>query len=63
MRTFNVQVTQERAEGKIAGLVVTLDDITDLMAAERRSAWPMWPAASLMRSRNPLTPIQLSAER
>ena len=39
MRTFNVQVTQQRAEGKIEGLVVTLDDITDLMAAERRSAW------------------------
>ena len=33
MRTFNVQVTQERAGGKIEGLVVTLDDITDLMAA------------------------------
>ena len=63
MRTFNVQVTQERAEGKIEGLVVTLDDITDLMAAERRSAWADVARRIAHEIKNPLTPIQLSAER
>ena len=63
MRTFNVQVTQERAEGRIEGLVVTLDDITDLMAAQRRSAWADVARRIAHEIKNPLTPIQLSAER
>jgi len=63
MRTFNVQVTQERAVGKIVGLVVTLDDITELMAAERRSAWADVARRIAHEIKNPLTPIQLSAER
>jgi two-component system nitrogen regulation sensor histidine kinase NtrY len=62
-RTFNVQVTQERAEGKLEGLVVTLDDITDLVAAQRRSAWADVARRIAHEIKNPLTPIQLSAER
>jgi len=62
-RTLNVQVTQERSEGKVEGLVVTLDDITDLMAAERRSAWADVARRIAHEIKNPLTPIQLSAER
>ncbi len=62
-RTLNVQVTQERSDGKIEGLVVTLDDITDLMVAERRSAWADVARRIAHEIKNPLTPIQLSAER
>jgi len=62
-RTFNVQVTQERIGGRIEGLVVTLDDITDLMAAQRRSAWADVARRIAHEIKNPLTPIQLSAER
>jgi two-component system nitrogen regulation sensor histidine kinase NtrY len=62
-RTFNVQVTQERAGGRIEGLIVTLDDITDLMAAQRRSAWADVARRIAHEIKNPLTPIQLSAER
>ena len=62
-RTLNVQVTQERSNGRIEGLVVTLDDITDLMAAERRSAWADVARRIAHEIKNPLTPIQLSAER
>ncbi len=63
-RTFNVQVTQEGvgAQGD-DGLVVTLDDITDLTAAERRSAWADVARRIAHEIKNPLTPIQLSAER
>jgi two-component system nitrogen regulation sensor histidine kinase NtrY len=62
-RTFNVQVTQERAGARVDGLVVTLDDITDLTAAERRSAWADVARRIAHEIKNPLTPIQLSAER
>ncbi|MGH6922416.1 MAG: HAMP domain-containing protein, partial [Propylenella sp.] len=62
-RTLNVQVTQERSGGKVEGLVVTLDDITDLTAAERRSAWADVARRIAHEIKNPLTPIQLSAQR
>ena len=62
-RTLNVQVTQEGSAGETEGLVVTLDDITDLMAAQRRSAWADVARRIAHEIKNPLTPIQLSAER
>ena len=62
-RTLNVQVTQERSGARVEGLVVTLDDITDLTAAERRSAWADVARRIAHEIKNPLTPIQLSAER
>ena len=42
---------------------MTLDDITDLTAAERRSAWADVARRIAHEIKNPLTPIQLSAER
>jgi two-component system nitrogen regulation sensor histidine kinase NtrY len=62
-RIFNVQVTQEREGGRLEGLIVTLDDITDLVAAQRRSAWADVARRIAHEIKNPLTPIQLSAER
>ena len=62
-RTFNIQVTQERDEGRIDGFVVTMDDITDLVGAQRRSAWADVARRIAHEIKNPLTPIQLSAER
>jgi two-component system nitrogen regulation sensor histidine kinase NtrY len=62
-RTFIVQVTQERSRGRVDGYVVTIDDITDLMAAQRRSAWADVARRIAHEIKNPLTPIQLSAER
>jgi two-component system, NtrC family, nitrogen regulation sensor histidine kinase NtrY len=62
-RTINVQVTLERSGDHLDGLVVTLDDITDLVAAQRRSAWADVARRIAHEIKNPLTPIQLSAER
>ena len=64
-RTYNVQVTIERGRAQISGrsFVVTVDDITDLVNAQRSSAWADVARRIAHEIKNPLTPIQLSAER
>ncbi|MCK2052713.1 PAS domain-containing sensor histidine kinase [Methylobacterium sp. 37f] len=62
-RTVTVRVTSEQAQGGARGFVVTLDDITDLVAAQRTSAWADVARRIAHEIKNPLTPIQLSAER
>ncbi len=62
-RTFNVQVTMEDAEAMDHSYVVTVDDITDLVEAQRSSAWADVARRIAHEIKNPLTPIQLSAER
>ena len=62
-RTVTVRVTSEQAQGAARGFVVTLDDITDLVSAQRTSAWADVARRIAHEIKNPLTPIQLSAER
>ncbi len=63
-RNLSVRVTGEQAAGsEHAGYVVTLDDITELVAAQRTSAWADVARRIAHEIKNPLTPIQLSAER
>ncbi|GJD80214.1 PAS domain-containing sensor histidine kinase [Methylobacterium gregans] len=62
-RTVTVRVTSEQAHGTARGYVVTLDDITDLVSAQRTSAWADVARRIAHEIKNPLTPIQLSAER
>ena len=62
-RTFNVQITREDAESMEHSYVVTVDDITDLVEAQRSSAWADVARRIAHEIKNPLTPIQLSAER
>src|SRR5262249_28877374 len=62
-RNLSIRVTSERAGDSEQGYVITLDDITDLVTAQRPSAWAH-PARRIAHEiKNPLTPIQLSAER
>jgi two-component system, NtrC family, nitrogen regulation sensor histidine kinase NtrY len=60
-RMLSVQVTSER--GSTEGFVVTFDDITDLVSAQRTAAWADVARRIAHEIKNPLTPIQLSAER
>ncbi|HVW73354.1 MAG TPA: PAS domain-containing sensor histidine kinase [Rhizomicrobium sp.] len=60
-RTLSVQVTSERSSSD--GFVVTFDDITDLVSAQRTAAWADVARRIAHEIKNPLTPIQLSAER
>ena len=64
-RTYNVQITLEREDEATLGrsYVVTVDDITDLVQAQRSTAWADVARRIAHEIKNPLTPIQLSAER
>ncbi|WP_336071420.1 PAS domain-containing sensor histidine kinase [Nitratireductor rhodophyticola] len=64
-RTFNIQITTEEGvnEDDEHSYVVTVDDITDLMQAQRSMAWADVARRIAHEIKNPLTPIQLSAER
>ncbi|KQQ46691.1 PAS domain-containing sensor histidine kinase [Rhizobium sp. Leaf311] len=62
-RTLNVQVTREDARDGHESYVITLDDITDLVIAQRSTAWSEVARRIAHEIKNPLTPIQLSAER
>ncbi|MFK7902627.1 MAG: ATP-binding protein [Nitratireductor sp.] len=62
-RSLNVQVTQETDSASDDSFVITIDDITDLVAAQRSTAWSDVARRIAHEIKNPLTPIQLSAER
>jgi two-component system nitrogen regulation sensor histidine kinase NtrY len=62
-RTINVRVTTEQSRESEHGYVITLDDITELVVAQRSSAWADIARRIAHEIKNPLTPIQLSAER
>jgi two-component system, NtrC family, nitrogen regulation sensor histidine kinase NtrY len=62
-RNLSVRVTSEQSSDSDRGYVVTLDDITELVAAQRTSAWADVARRIAHEIKNPLTPIQLSAER
>jgi two-component system nitrogen regulation sensor histidine kinase NtrY len=62
-RNLSVRVTTEQSAAAQHGFVITLDDITDLVTAQRTSAWADVARRIAHEIKNPLTPIQLSAER
>ena len=63
VRTLSVQVTREEVRESGESYVITLDDITDLVIAQRSTAWGDVARRIAHEIKNPLTPIQLSAER
>lgn len=62
-RTLMVQITVERFMDQIEGYIITFDDITDLLVAQRSAAWSDVARRVAHEIKNPLTPIQLAAER
>lgn len=62
-RTLLVRIAAEHDEHEISGFVVTFDDITALLSAQRKAAWADIARRIAHEIKNPLTPIQLSAER
>lgn len=62
-RTLLVRLAPDLVDGTIAGYVATFDDITELLSAQRKAAWSDVARRIAHEIKNPLTPIQLSAER
>ena len=62
-RVFLARITIERLDDRYNGAVITLDDITELQNAQRKAAWSNVARRIAHEIKNPLTPIQLSAER
>ncbi len=62
-RTLLVRISSESTGAEIRGYVVTFDDVTDLVSAQRKAAWADVARRIAHEIKNPLTPIQLSAER
>ncbi|MDA7426961.1 PAS domain-containing sensor histidine kinase [Primorskyibacter aestuariivivens] len=55
--------TRRREDDSLEGYVVAFDDVSDLVAAQRMAAWGDVARRIAHEIKNPLTPIQLSAER
>jgi two-component system, NtrC family, nitrogen regulation sensor histidine kinase NtrY len=62
-RNLSVRVSAEQTNQSRDSYIITLDDITDLVSAQRTSAWGDVARRIAHEIKNPLTPIQLSAER
>ena len=62
-RTLLVRIAAELDGRTIIGFVVTFDDITELLSAQRTAAWADVARRIAHEIKNPLTPIQLAAER
>ncbi len=62
-RNLSVRVSAEQTGQAKESYIITLDDITDLVSAQRTSAWADVARRIAHEIKNPLTPIQLSAER
>jgi two-component system nitrogen regulation sensor histidine kinase NtrY len=63
MRTFLIRLAIENLGDQEHGVVITFDDMTELQAAQRKAAWSDVARRIAHEIKNPLTPIQLSAER
>ena len=62
-RTLLLRIGTDLRDGQPTGYVVTFDDITELQSAQRKAAWSDVARRIAHEIKNPLTPIQLSAER
>jgi two-component system, NtrC family, nitrogen regulation sensor histidine kinase NtrY len=63
VHTLLIRIEAQVAEGVLQGYVLTFDDISALMQAQRQAAWADVARRVAHEIKNPLTPIQLSAER
>jgi two-component system nitrogen regulation sensor histidine kinase NtrY len=62
-RALLVRIGAEMKAGSADGFIVTFDDVTELLSAQRKAAWADVARRIAHEIKNPLTPIQLSAER
>ncbi|MGB2488044.1 MAG: ATP-binding protein [Candidatus Puniceispirillales bacterium] len=61
--TLLTRITREMIGGRVVGYVVTFEDVSALMDAQRKAAWSDVARRIAHEIRNPLTPMQLASER
>ncbi|MDA9929679.1 PAS domain-containing sensor histidine kinase [Alphaproteobacteria bacterium] len=61
--TLRARIATETVDGRVIGYVVTFDDVTDLLTAQRKAAWSDIARRIAHEIKNPLTPIQLASDR
>jgi two-component system nitrogen regulation sensor histidine kinase NtrY len=61
--TLRARIASEIVDGRVIGYVVTFDDVTDLLNAQRKAAWSDIARRIAHEIKNPLTPIQLASDR
>lgn len=62
-RVLQLVVVADHSGRRKSGLIITIDDVTPLLSAQRKAAWSDVARKIAHEIKNPLTPIQLSAER
>ena len=60
---LRARIVSEVIEGRVIGYVVTFDDVTGLLSAQRKAAWSDIARRIAHEIKNPLTPIQLATDR
>jgi len=60
---LRARIGTEMIDGRVVGYVVTFDDITNLLSAQRKAAWSDIARRIAHEIKNPLTPIQLASDR
>lgn len=60
---LRARIVSEVIEGRVIGYVVTFDDVTSLLSAQRKAAWSDIARRIAHEIKNPLTPIQLASDR
>lgn len=63
VRTFMARIVVEQMDQEQKGAIITFDDLTNVLASQRKAAWADIARRIAHEIKNPLTPIQLSAER
>jgi len=61
--TVNLSVTLAALDAQTSGSILVLEDVSDVLYAQRQAAWKEVAQRVAHEIRNPLTPITLSAER
>lgn len=61
--TLHMRISLQECEEEMEGYILTFDDITPLVQAQRNAAWGDVARRVAHEIKNPLTPIQLSAQR
>jgi len=63
LKILNIKIVSEVEKKKIKGFIFNIDDITELVSAQKNAAWSNVARYMAHEIKNPLTPIKLSAQR